>query len=283
MIRTLMLVTVFGAAFAAGCKHKCCKPDPCAQPSRPFLPSAPNNPYLLPPAGVPTTPVPPGGATVVPPVGPRNYPPPDFGPMTPGKPPPEVLFPDPIPGGGSSRSSSPGDPGYGVLGGPAKPKTVEPPLAAKASAGSVGLPGFARVKEGIASGRKPGLEGLDALKRAGYRTVIYLHPAGADYSAIREVVTKRDLAFVAIETTPEKLASAIAAFNSAIADKAARPAYVFDDDGVRAGALWYLHFRTAEALNDDAARIRAKPLGLTEQGAEAQAFALAIQRFLETR
>ena len=62
-----------------------------------------------------------------------------------------------------------------------------------------------------------------------------------------------------------------------------RPAYVFADDAPRAGAVWYLHFRTADALGDDVARLRAKPLGLTEQGDEGRAFALAIQRVLETK
>ncbi len=62
-----------------------------------------------------------------------------------------------------------------------------------------------------------------------------------------------------------------------------RPAYVFDDDGVRAGALWYLHFRSAESLTDDIAHVRARPLGYTEQGTEARAFAVAIQRYLELR
>src|SRR5262249_8550745 len=138
------------------------------------------------------------------------------------------------------------------------------------------------VKEGVASGRKPTLDGFDALKQSGYRTVIYLHPDGADVSAVRDVVTKRGLAFIPIETTPEKLAAALEAFNSAVADKSARPISVFDD-GVRAGAVWYLHFRTVEAMNDDAARVRARPLGLTDQGDEARAFALATQRILEAR
>ena len=41
-------------------------------------------------------------------------------------------------------------------------------------------------------------------------------------------------------------------------------------------------FQPAE-VNDDAARVRAKPLGLTDQSDEAKAFALATQRYLETR
>jgi hypothetical protein len=111
--------------------------------------------------------------------------------------------------------------------------------------------------------------------------VLYLHDAGADWSAAKEMADKRGLAFVAIETTPEKLASAIEQFNATVADAARQPIYVFDDDGVRAGAIWYLHFRTAESLGDDAARVRARPLGWSEEGD--RAFALATQRYLETR
>jgi protein tyrosine phosphatase (PTP) superfamily phosphohydrolase (DUF442 family) len=224
---------------------------------------------------VPTTPVP-GGSTLIPGVGPGPaVDPRNSSPLSPGRPAPEVLLPDELPGGGSSRSSTPGDPGFGVLGGPARPQ----PAAAQPT----GLVGFVKVKDGVASGRRPALEGFDALKQAGYRTVVYLHPAGADVSATRDVAEKRNLRFVAIGTTPENLADALAQFNATLSDRAARPVYVYDDDGVRAGALWYLHFRTVEVMNDDVARVRAKPLGLTDQTDEAKAFALATQRFLETR
>lgn len=292
MMRRLLLLAIPGLLLAAGCKHKCCLNDPDKRPN-PYRPPAPNSPFLLPPANLPTTPGPggPPPGSIVPPVGPgvpvdpRNYPPPSLfnnpNPtlQPPVRPAPEVILPDPIPGA-SSRSAYPGNPAPGALGAPAKP-TVEPPV--KAAPSTTGLSNFVRVKDGIAAGRKPSLEGFDSLKQAGYRTAVYLHPAGADVGAARDVAEKRGLRFVAIETTPEKLADALGVFNSAVADRAHRPAYVYDDDGVRAGALWYLHFRTVEAMNDDAARVRAKPLGLTEQGDEAKEFAIATQRYLETR
>lgn len=293
MTRYVFLAAVVLSVLAAGCRHRCCRLNEPGRQPRPFLPSAPNSPYLLPPAGLPTTPTPSGESTIAPsvgPAGPSNYPPPVLGPITspapskpPTTPPPaEILFPDPLPGT-SSRSASPGDPGHGVLGGPAKPPTTEPPMSLKPATGPTGLAGSVRVKDGIASGRLPGLDGFNALKQSGYRTILYLHPSGADLSALQDVVTKRGLALVTIETTPERLPLALAAFNSALADPAARPLFVADDDGLRAGYLWYLHFRTVEAMNDDLARIRAKPLGLTDNGEEARAFALATQRYLETR
>lgn len=275
--RVIVAAAAVGLAFAVGCKHKCGhhhfhhrEAKPCCPPGPGPVPGGGS--VLLPPAGVPTTPGP-GPAATIPPVGPmdlRNYPPP-------GRPAPEVLLPDPIPGTGSSRSASPG-----FLESPVKP-TPEPQVAPRGSDSPGGLAGYARVKEGLASGRRPSLDGFDALKRAGFRTVIYLHPAGADLAAVRPVASQRGLAFVAIETTPERLAAAVEEFNAAVADTARHPVYVFDDDGVRAGAVWYLHFRTADSLNDDAARVRARPLGLTEEGEEAKAFALATQRYLETR
>jgi hypothetical protein len=286
VIRHLLIAAAAtGIVFAAGCKHKCWhkKPDCC--PPAPFRPAAPGNPYLLPPANLPTTPTPipgPGSDSVIPPVGPpdlRNYPPP----VIPGKPGPELILPEPIPGSGSSRSDSPATPGYGVFGPPVKAPAKEPPVAPKPANTAAGLPGFTKAKDGVATGRKPSLEGFDSLKHAGYRTVVYLHPAGADTSAAKDVAATRKLSFVPIETTPEKLADAVALFNGTVRDRAMLPAYVYDDDGLRTGVMWYLHFRTVEAMNDDAARVRAKPLGFTTDGDEAQAFALATQRYLETR
>jgi len=300
--RTMIAATIAGVVFASGCRQRCCLNDPGRRPN-PYRPQAPNSPFLLPPAGVPTTPgptplpPPPGGGNpFIPGVGPapvvdpRNYPPPSFdlppnpSPSPSAKPAPEVLLPDPLPGSGPSRSSLPLNPGIGVLGTPGRPQAAEPKLAANSPATiATGLPGFVRVKDGFASGRKPALEGFDTLKRANYRTVVYMHAVGADTSAAKDVAEKRGLKFVPIETTPEKLADAVTQFNALAADKAVRPVYVFDDDGVRAGTVWFVHFRTSEAMNDDAARIRATPLGLTDQGDEAKAFAVATQRYLETR
>ncbi len=281
MIRSLFLFTGMAGLLATGCcEHKCCLNKPDCRP-KPYQPSAPNGPILLPPANLPTTPgAPVSPGPLVPSVGPAYYPPPVL-PSTPSfKPAPEVLFPDPLPGGTSSRGIAPMDRGLGIRQNPAKAQaTPEPPLVPSTM---TGLPGYTKLPNDLASGRKPDLDGFATLKQAGYRTVIYLYSAGTDVSATRDLAGKRGLAFVSIETTPENLTTALEAFNSTISDKAVRPAYVFDDDGVRAGALWYLHFRSLN-LNDDAARVMAKPLGLTDRGAEAVAFELATQKYLANR
>jgi len=286
MIRPILLSAVASGALlgAAGCRHKCCRSD-VAGP-RPYLPAGPT---YIPPAGIPVGP----GGSFLPPAAPggAGLPQPDFGSLPPaapspapsssGRPAPEILLPDPVPGGPSSRSQYPATAApAGVLGAPVK--TPGPPLAATTTAVG-GLPGFTKVKDGVASGRKPALDGFDALKRMGTRTVVYLHPAGADLAALRDVAEKRGLQVVGIETTPEKLATAAAAFDAVLADRSAGPVYVADDTGLRAGALWYVHFRVAEQQSDEVARIRARALGLTDAGDEGGAFAAAIRQYLAAR
>ncbi len=276
MTRKLMLVAVAALLVGAvGCRHRCHLNEEGRRPA-PFLPSAPRNPTLLPPAGLPTQPAP----SVLPP-GSSNFPPPaSLDPLTTPNPAPkgsgpEVLFPDPLPGGASSRPTQPNAPGF--LGSPVNPAPEGP------KANNAALPGYTKVKDGLFAGKKPTLDGFDALKTAGFRSVAYFHAAGADTGAIKDMAATRGLTFHAIETTPEALADASAEFNRVAGDRLNRPLYAFGQDDVRAGAVWYLHFRTVDSLGDDVARLRAKPLGLTDQGDEGRAFALAIQRVLETK
>jgi hypothetical protein len=279
--RILLLASAALLVAFTGCKHCCHKKtsnSPCCPPAGT---SGSGGPILLPPAGVPTTP-----GSPVPSVAPgaSGYPPPSsIVPSSSGDPTgPKVLFPDPLPGSPpgspSARPSQPTGPSF--LGPPAKPvTTAEPPKAQRAA----GLPGYIRVKDGLYAGGKPTLDGFDSLKGAGFRSVVYLHAAGADVSAVKDMASTRDLNFVAIETTPETLGDASKQFDRLATDRLTRPAYVFADEPVRAGAIWYLHFRSVDALGDDVARLRAKTLGLSEAGTEGQAFARAIARVLETR
>jgi protein tyrosine phosphatase (PTP) superfamily phosphohydrolase (DUF442 family) len=265
MRRKLLLTAVLVAGAVGGCRHKCCSPTSTPRPYLPLPPSA----GMIPPPGVPVTPAPVGG----------QLPPADLGafpggsvapaPATKG-PAPEILLPDPVPGGKSSLSSP------GLLEPPTRAPQVtqEPPLAA----GATGVPGFVRVNATAASGRRPALDGFDTLKKQGFRSVVYLHPPGADVAAVRDVAEKKGLTFTAIEPTPETLTDAAAAFDRVLMDRSAQPVYVFDDDGLRAGALWYVRFRTADQLSPDVARIRARGLGLTDDTDEARAYWVVIQQ-----
>ena len=265
MYRRMLLLTSAALLVAvAGCRHRCHKTDGCCGAGSGSLPPVPRGPLLLPPAGVPTSPAP----SVLPP-GPSGFLPPSGTPAP--RTGPDVLFPDPLPGGTSSRPTQPG-----VLGAPVKPMTAEPPKA------PAGMASYTKVKDGLYAGGKPALDGFDSLKAAGFRTVIYMHAAGADVAAVKDMASTRDLNFVAIETTPETLAGAGEEFDRVAGARLTRPAYVFADDAPRAGAVWYLHFRAA-GEGDDVARLRAKALGLSEAGDEGKAFALAIQKVLEAK
>ena len=138
--------------------------------------------------------------------------------------------------------------------------------------------------ERVANGRRPTIDGFDALKANGFRTLVYLHAPSANVSAARDLAEKRGLRFVPIAVSPTTLRTALDEFTVIVTDRAARPVYVADEDGVRSGALWYLVFRTTDILGDDAARLRATPLGLTEATTEEQKqFWLAIQNLLAKR
>ena len=59
------------------------------------------------------------------------------------------------------------------------------------------------------------------------------------------------------------------------------PLFVYDQTGVLAGGLWYLHFRTVDRDTDEVARLKAARLGLqSQQNADNRAMWLAIQRYL---
>jgi protein tyrosine phosphatase (PTP) superfamily phosphohydrolase (DUF442 family) len=262
-------------------------PGPAVGPGPSVAPLAPSvGPSAVPaPAPQPSGALPPPDPLVSPPREGNFRPAPTPPPANNGRPSQEILLPDPLPNSGSRSQTPPRNPSDSVLGPPVAPRgqTAEPPLSKSDAPAGGALPGFVRVKDGVASGRRPTLDGIEALKRAGYKTVVYLHPAGADVSATRDVVQNKGLAFVGIEVTPEKLPEAAEQFNKVVGDRLSRPVYVADDTGIRAGALWYLHFRTVELQNDDAARVKARALGFTDQGTEATEFQLAVQRYLENR
>jgi hypothetical protein len=216
----------------------------------------------------------------------------------------ELLVPDPLPGGVSpdlplgTRPSTSGfleDPVRSIGGSDLPPRTATEPappgksnqlLDDPTTRLPTGLPGYARVpgRDGVASGRKPTLDGFDWLRTNGFRTVVYLHAPSADVTPARELAEKRGLRFVPVAVSPGTLKRALDEFTAAVGDRANKPLYVIDEDGVRAGSLWYLVFRTQDLLGDDTARLRAAPLGLTEAATEEQKqFWVAIQDVLAKR
>jgi protein tyrosine phosphatase (PTP) superfamily phosphohydrolase (DUF442 family) len=133
----------------------------------------------------------------------------------------------------------------------------------------VGIPRFASAGDNVAAGLRPSLDdGLDWLKDRGYRTVLHIRAPGDEDNADRKQVEKRGMKYVSIEVSPQTLArTTVDDFNRIVRNTDGQPLFVYDRDGALAGALWYLHFRTALQLPDDVSRIRAGALGLREDQA----------------
>jgi hypothetical protein len=183
-------------------------------------------------------------------------------------------------------------PGSGVRLAPPEPSRTESPrapirleqpvISESASSLPVGIPQFAVARDGVTSGLKPSPEGFDWLKANGYRTVLHLHAPGANDTADRQAVERRGMLYLGLSVSPANLAQAVDEFNRTVSNRANEPLFVYDTDGLLAGSLWYLFFRTLDRLPDASARQKAATLGLKEttQG-EAGAMWLAIQRYLQ--
>jgi hypothetical protein len=286
MVRRILLSGLAaGMAFgAAGCRH-CCNKAPLRD--RIFGgrdTSPPPGAILGPPVAAP-----PGGNFIPPPTGGLPSTPAPASPADPGLPPPsvpesrsnrpdtgrEILFPDPLPNGPAKGSKDAALEPPAPVGRADLPPGTQPPTARTASGPVVqagyaargtppGLPGFAPAKGGVAVGRRPTVEGFDGLKAAGYKSVVYLHAPGADVSAARGLAEAKGLLFTGVPVAADTLPSGYARFAEIVGAKAGKPAYLCDDDGVRTGTLWYVYFRAVEAMPDDAAQVRAAPLGLRD-------------------
>jgi protein tyrosine phosphatase (PTP) superfamily phosphohydrolase (DUF442 family) len=146
----------------------------------------------------------------------------------------------------------------------------------------VGIPQFAAVRDQVASGLKPLLDGLDWLQANHYRTVLHLRAPGEDDAADRREIEKRGLKYLSLEVSPQTLSPAVVdQFNRIVTDPANYPLFVYDKDGMLAGGLWYLYYRTAERAPDEEARTKANRLGLKENPeGDHRAMWLAIQKYL---
>jgi protein tyrosine phosphatase (PTP) superfamily phosphohydrolase (DUF442 family) len=128
-----------------------------------------------------------------------------------------------------------------------------------------GIREFSTIKEGVAAGQRPEIEGLDWLKSKGYKTVVYIHGPNEDDTTDRRQAERRELKFISLPLTPETLDEKwLEEFNRLVGDTGSRPVFLYDRDGTLAGPVWYLHFRTAEFLTHDEAKVRANRLGLKE-------------------
>lgn len=159
----------------------------------------------------------------------------------------------------------------------------EPPVAERPAPGRlpVGIPQFDEVQQGVASGLRPLLEGLDWLQGQGYHTVLHLRAPGEDDSADRKQVEKRGMTYLSMKISPEGLTRAkLDDFRTLVTERARQPIFVYDRDGALAGPLWYSYFRSI-GQTEAQARERAHALGLREDGSDAhRAIWDAVRRVL---
>jgi len=270
-----------GLVAGQGCQYcgrrPACPPPACPPPAQ----------YNVPPAGVPVQPYP--QPVVPPPVQQPMAPPAPVPSDIRGYGPPALSVPAQsgwrAPAAGSETAEPPRDPvrlqtpDFNPAT-PPKPAVTEerPPTPSF----PVGIAQFDYAIDQVANGLKPLLDGLDWLKEKNFRTVLHIRQPAEDDSAERRQVEKRGMKFLSLEVSPQTLSgTTVDDFNRIIGDVSNYPLFVYDRDGMLAGALWYLHFRTVDQASDQAARARATRLGLREdQNGEQKAVWLAIQKFL---
>ena len=126
------------------------------------------------------------------------------------------------------------------------------------------------------------LDGVDWLKQNGYRAVLHLLQPGEDDAAERKLFEMRGLKYLSLEISPQTLSrTVVEEFNRAVGDRTNQSLFMYDKNGALTGSLWYLHFRTVEALPEDDARIKAARLGLkSEPEGDHKNMWLAIQKYL---
>ncbi|HEX3151435.1 MAG TPA: hypothetical protein VHR66_25380 [Gemmataceae bacterium] len=264
--RALILTLALGFALSAGCRNGIChrNPPPPACP--------PPGTTSIPPVGIPVGPPPPAPV-------PRGSIP-DPGPSS-----SELLLPGTEPPSKSKSEYAPANPSRGAVlrepdyfetPKPSKPAEPESKAANNADR-PTGIVDFTRVKDGVYTGQRPDLDGLDWLKAKGYKTIVHVkRPQDMD-DTDRGQVEKRDMKFISLPITPEMLTNEwIDEFNRIVGDTSARSVFVYGQDPQAAGVAWYLHFRTAEIRLHDEARVRAGQLGLKDENSDLFKAALKI-------
>lgn len=139
--------------------------------------------------------------------------------------------------------------------------------------------------EGVASGLYPQPGGWDWLTHQGYRTVLHIKAAGEDEASIRSEGERRGMRYIALEVSPQLLnRDLVMRFSTLLADRSLHRIFVTDKDGTLAGAIWYLHYRLTEKLDDTEAKRRAAQHGFTENDSrpEVTALWLAVQNVLKS-
>jgi protein tyrosine phosphatase (PTP) superfamily phosphohydrolase (DUF442 family) len=146
-----------------------------------------------------------------------------------------------------------------------KDSNKEPPPDKKPSAqgGFPAIAQFAEARKNVYAGLRPSLDGLDWLHDHGVQTIVQVRLFGEDDAADKKQVEKRGMTYVAFEVSPEALSREKAdEFVKLIREQGRQGIFVYDQDGSLAGSMWYLQQRLGDFVDDEAARLNARQLGL---------------------
>ena len=250
--RALIITLALACTLVAGCRNRWRRPPQACPPSA----------TAIPPAGIPEGPPP------IAPV-PRVSPPPSGGGaelILPQNPPStsRSQYPSEIPP--SKKGAILGDPDYVE-----KPKIDEadsPKAEVKkpnVDDTPAGIADFAEVRDGVATGQRPTIDGLDWLKSKRYKSILYVRGPDENDTSDRRQIELRDMNYVSLVVTPETLTKEwIERFNQIVADASNRPIFVYGDPATL-GPVWYLNLRMADYWTHDEARVAAKRYGLKEE------------------
>ena len=128
------------------------------------------------------------------------------------------------------------------------------------------------------------MEGLDTLKKAGFRTVIFFHHPKSDTAPAFQLCEQRGMELVAIPITADDTPSAFASFTKALAKANRGKTYVCDEaGGLHTGAMWYGYFRKELLLSADASQVRAHSIGLPTADRIPEGWKLALSREFDNK
>jgi hypothetical protein len=181
--------------------------------------------------------------------------------------------------GPDNRGATLGDPDY------ADPKSIDaekPPSAAPDANARrsdadhpAGIADFADVKDGVSTGQRPTIDGLDWLKSKRIKTLVYLRLANEDDTTDRRQVELRSMKYASKVVSPQTLTKEwMDEFNRLVSDSPSQPIFVYGDRSL-SGAVWYAHLRMVDYLTHDEARVRARRYGRIDE--ESELFRTAMQ------
>ena len=142
--------------------------------------------------------------------------------------------------------------------------TSLPTSIAVASHQAPGIRRFASVAPTVGGGSAPSIEGLDWLREKGYRTFIDLRRGSEVEPNFADSVNDRGMVYISLSVVANHLdPSRLARFDDLISQSDNRPLFFCDSDGTRAGLVWYIHVRTVDHEDSQAAAGKAEEIGLT--------------------